>query len=503
MRLRSLFAALAVVAAACDDDPTAPPVAPPSGALPTPRAPSLDASSYTASWTHTVLPLLSNVQANLATAFGQGINEDGTVVGYIEGPYDGHWYTVSRATLWTSAGPQDLGVLPPGSPSQKSYATAVSDAGMVTGWGTTQSSTGLCCGVVRGFLWTQSGGMQPLAPMVPSDNVLTRGYAINSMGQVAGTATDAAGDHHAVMWFDPALPPVVISSVGSGSLAYDINDLSQVVGVHAAGAFLWSAQDGATLLPNLGGTWTVATAINSYSVVVGFGEVADGSLHPFRWTAAGGMQDLGLPPGATHAYARDITKSGRIAVTAEYLDAVTGDVTSRLMLWADGQWIDLGPSGFGPTYAGGINEKLQIAGTGLTGQTAGLSAIRWDVTLTEASPAFTFTGFFAPVENLPVVNQVKAGQGIPVKFVLAGDQGLAIFSAGYPVSQPSACDGSAPVDEIETTVTAGGSSLSYDPTTGVYSYIWKTEKSWAGTCRSLTLRLTDGSEHTAHFRFTR
>ena len=36
---------------------------------------------------------------------------------------------------------------------------------------------------------------------------------------------------------------------------------------------------------------------------------------------------------------------------------------------------------------------------------------------------FSFTGFFTPVDNLPVVNQVKAGQAVPLKFSLDGYQG--------------------------------------------------------------------------------
>ena len=55
-------------------------------------------------------------------------------------------------------------------------------------------------------------------------------------------------------------------------------------------------------------------------------------------------------------------------------------------------------------------------------------------------------------------------------------------------------------DEIELTTTAGSSSLSYDAATGRYTYLWKTEKSWAGTCRQLALRLTDGTTHTANFK---
>lgn len=73
------------------------------------------------------------MQANQSSAFGQAINEDGMVAGYIEGPFDGNWFGRARATLWTDAGPQNLGVLPPGSASQYSYATDVNDGGMVTG----------------------------------------------------------------------------------------------------------------------------------------------------------------------------------------------------------------------------------------------------------------------------------------------------------------------------------------------------------------------------------
>ena len=113
----------------------------------------------------------------------------------------------------------------------------------------------------------------------------------------------------------------------------------------------------------------------------------------------------------------------------------------------------------------------------------------------------SFTGFFAPVDNEPVLNVVKAGSGIPVIFSLGGNQGLNIFAAGYPKSQTIACDATAPADGIDSTVTAGGSSLTYDPSTGRYSYIWKTDKSWVGTCRALILKTQDGVTHRADFKF--
>jgi Trypsin len=119
------------------------------------------------------------------------------------------------------------------------------------------------------------------------------------------------------------------------------------------------------------------------------------------------------------------------------------------------------------------------------------------------SPAvhYNFTGFFQPVDNPSTLNSVKAGQGIPMKFSLGGDQGLNVLASGYPRSEQIACDSTEPLDQIEQTVTAGNSSLSYDASTDTYTYTWKTEKAWANTCRQLHLRLSDGTDHVANFQF--
>jgi uncharacterized repeat protein (TIGR01451 family) len=116
---------------------------------------------------------------------------------------------------------------------------------------------------------------------------------------------------------------------------------------------------------------------------------------------------------------------------------------------------------------------------------------------------YNFAGFFSPVNNPPVFNQVKAGQGVPVKFSLSGNKGLGIMFADFPMSQPMACDSGAMIDPIEETVTAGGSTLSYDAETDRYVYTWKTEKSWTNTCRQLTVKLADGTEYRAYFSFTK
>jgi hypothetical protein len=113
---------------------------------------------------------------------------------------------------------------------------------------------------------------------------------------------------------------------------------------------------------------------------------------------------------------------------------------------------------------------------------------------------FGWHDFGAPI-NAGKLNVVKAGSAVPVKFGLSGNQGLDIFSGGAPTVQTVACDTSAPQDPVETTVTAGSSSLTYDAASDQYSYVWKTQKTQARTCARLAVTLVDGTTHTADFLF--
>jgi hypothetical protein len=146
----------------------------------------------------------------------------------------------------------------------------------------------------------------------------------------------------------------------------------------------------------------------------------------------------------------------------------------------------------GSSFAVGTT-TVNVTATDASGNTANGS---FTVTV-----AYNFTGFFQPVDNLPVVNVVSAGQAIPVKFSLSGYKGLNIFAAGYPVSIQVACAGGSPISAVEETVTAGQSSLTYDSGTDRYHYVWKTDKGWRGTCRQLIVKLNDGSLHVANFQF--
>jgi Peptidase family C25 len=112
-----------------------------------------------------------------------------------------------------------------------------------------------------------------------------------------------------------------------------------------------------------------------------------------------------------------------------------------------------------------------------------------------------FTGFFQPVDNPPVINQVNAGAAVPVKFSLGGNRGLTIFAAGSPSSALTNCASGVVVDPIEETSTASTSGLQYSAASNQYTYVWKTLKTYAGTCRTLTVKLADGTTHTATFKF--
>lgn len=90
---------------------------------------------------------------------------------------------------------------------------------------------------------------------------------------------------------------------------------------------------------------------------------------------------------------------------------------------------------------------------------------------------------------------------MPVKFSLTGNRGLQIFATGYPQVSTINCDSEAPVDDNVQTTTAGQSSLAYDSGADQYTYTWKTENAWAGACKQLIIRLADGTDHIAYFRF--
>ena len=126
-----------------------------------------------------------------------------------------------------------------------------------------------------------------------------------------------------------------------------------------------------------------------------------------------------------------------------------------------------------------------------------------DIKVTDAVGGPTpppWSGLLPPIKA-EVTNVAKAGTAVPIKFSLFGNEGLNVIAEGYPQTQRVSCNTSLPESNVEPTVNPGSSSISYNSQTDTYTYVWKTQKAWAGTCRALTLRVTDGNQQTVLFRF--
>jgi uncharacterized protein len=198
------------------------------------------------------------------------------------------------------------------------------------------------------------------------------------------------------------------------------------------------------------------------------------------------------PPVADAGGPYSVFEGGTVALNATGVDPEGTTVTFAWDLDNNGTFETPGQSvGFAPTASSPATLTIKVKVTDEFGN--------YSIAVTTVRVLYNFTGFFAPVDNLPTLNSVKAGQAIPVKFSLGGDKGLDIFATGYPISTKIACDSGAALDDIELTVTAGASSLSYGG--GQYNYVWKTEKAWSGTCRQLVIKLIDGTFHYANFKF--
>jgi hypothetical protein len=177
---------------------------------------------------------------------------------------------------------------------------------------------------------------------------------------------------------------------------------------------------------------------------------------------------------------------GDVVLGSPALNWTAADATSHLST------VGVGTITFNAVTLGTV--PTQIVATDNAGNTITVTVIYHVV--------YNFTGFFQPIDmGNTVVNVAKAGSAIPVKFKLAGNQGLNIFLAA-PSSAAGAFNSDVNYDEIESTVTlmAGGSLLSYDSASDQYTYVWKTEKTWSGS-RVLIVKFNDGKIYTANFSF--
>jgi hypothetical protein len=370
----------------------------------------------------------------------------------------------------------------------------------------------------------------------------TNGTADGQFDTPWGVSVDGVGDvyvsdtnNNRIQKFSPTgtfITSCGVSGTGNGEFAGP-----QDVGADAAGNYYVAdtgndrvqkfGAGGALPIADAGDDQTVECAGASTSVTLdGTGSTAgSGSITSYSWTegatslGTGTTLNVSLPKGS-HTITLTVTNSGggtdtddvviNIVDTTPPVITCPADVVVNLP--ANSNTTSMVVNYPAVTATDGCSSSVNVTSSPASGSvfpigTTTVHASADDGTTTPSTCTFNvivqynFAGFFEPVDNLPVFNVVQAGRAIPVKFSLSGFKGLAIFAAGSPSSGPVACNSSDPASELTETVTAGGSSLSYDATTDRYIYVWKTDQSWAGTCRQLVVELNDGSIHRANFRF--
>ncbi|HWH14203.1 MAG TPA: PxKF domain-containing protein, partial [Miltoncostaeaceae bacterium] len=116
---------------------------------------------------------------------------------------------------------------------------------------------------------------------------------------------------------------------------------------------------------------------------------------------------------------------------------------------------------------------------------------------------FPFGGFPSP-PPVPRLTRATAGGRVNVQFDLGADRGEDVLAPVAPaVSQRVACGDGAPQGAEAPVLSAKRSVVYFDGRLRRYVLPWRTDRRWAGTCRRLVLRLSDGAQYAADFRFVR
>lgn len=265
------------------------------------------------------------------------VSDDGAVV--VGGVHDG---VDLHAIRWTSpGGMQDLGVAPG---ATHSYGNGVSgDGSTVVGDEHGGSNGG------GPFRWTTVGGLQGLGPSLPWTTSYITGVSGDS-ATLIGFGQAVNGHFYGFTWTSAGgmqlLDP--LDQFGEDTPASVSRDGSVAVGTFfPGGAFRWSSIGGMQNLGTFPGQ-IYAQALDvsdDGSVVVGSSGTWTTStgwfyLDAFRWTAAGGMQDLGLMPGDARSEAVGVSGDGSIVVGWRLDLALT---TQRSFVWTQSLgMVDLG-----------------------------------------------------------------------------------------------------------------------------------------------------------------
>jgi DNA-binding beta-propeller fold protein YncE len=299
-------------------------------------------------------------------------------------------------------------------------------------------------------------GVQPVAVATTGASVYASNFGANTISQY-----DAASDG--------ALSPKATPAVPGGRNPWGLNPSPDGASLYVA-----AYSDAAVRQYDIGADGTLAPKATPS---------ADAGAHPVAVAAVPAHDaqaptiDLRTPPeGAVYTVDQPVAADYSCADEGgSGLQSCAGDVPSGAPL---------------DTATPGAHSFTVTASDG-EGNTA-------SITHTYTVSGYPFGGFLGSIQNGAVV---KPGATIPIVFSLGGDRGLDILAAGSPASGVVRCGDSAPPASTEPAASEHG--LRFSPRTGLYSFKWRTQRAWGGTCRAFVLTLNDGSVHQLVVRFRR
>jgi probable HAF family extracellular repeat protein len=210
--------------------------------------------------------VFSREQMDLGPGRVNGINNLGLAVGSVFA-----FPSRSHAAAWDTAG-RVRRLLPES--SLFSSASAVNDRGQIAGIWAVDGKT-------RAVLWEPTGEMLDLGTL---GGTSAQAIGINQAGDVVGISETATGEYRAFLW-RRSVGMIDIMPHATGSGAWGVNDVGQVAGAWGDAAFVWSAEGGVVVLPNLGAVgFSRGHDINDFGEVAGFFyDTAVSRVDAVRW----------------------------------------------------------------------------------------------------------------------------------------------------------------------------------------------------------------------------